>query len=79
MLRRPLEPKVSGYGALPLSAHGALRGFGHAEMVGQHPAGRGAKDTAEIVEWLRKTQYGRRLVPHKAYRKDRFAQEPTPT
>ncbi len=34
------------------------------------------EETTKILEYLRKTQEGRRLVPHRAYRTFRFNQEP---
>lgn len=35
------------------------------------------EDVAAIVGWLEKVQAGRRLVPHRHYRADRWPQDPT--
>ncbi|MGG7466211.1 hypothetical protein [Plantibacter sp. YIM 135347] len=34
------------------------------------------EETAEIIDWLKRRQQGRRLVPEKTYRDFRFRQEP---
>jgi hypothetical protein len=36
-----------------------------------------AEDTAKIVDWLEKTQAGKRLVPERAYRDFRFKPPPS--
>lgn len=39
-------------------------------------AGMTREETAEMVDYLRRTQAGRRLIPQRSYRAFRFAQEP---
>lgn len=83
-----LQGSVAGYGHLKWNEVAMMK----ADMMNMRPrwlgvdvhafrarcvrAGMTDKETAEMVDYLRRTQAGKRLVPQRTYRDFRFAQDP---